>query len=121
MSAAALTGTCHCGAVTYRLAIRPTQIVKCNCSACRRYRALWAHMPLEQVNVNGQTTTYSHGDKQLAFHSCRICGATTHWTPLKPQQGTPSMAVNLAMAAPDEIADIPVRHFDGAESWRFLD
>ena len=31
------------------------------------------------------------------------------------------MAVNLAMAAPDQIADIPVRHFDGAESWRFLD
>ena len=121
MSQPAITGQCHCGMVTYQLDSQPAQIVDCNCTACRRYRALWAHMPLDQVTVTGQTIAYSHGDRNLAFHSCANCGGTTHWLPIKTQEGNPWMAVNLAMAEPDQIVGIPIRKFDGAESWRFLD
>ena len=121
MTGPAITGSCHCGAVTFTLATRPDQIVDCNCTACRRYRALWSHMAVDQVEVSGKTIAYSHGDHNIAFHSCVTCGGTTHWSPIKPQPGNPWMAVNLAMAEPSLIAGIPVRHFDGAESWRFLD
>jgi hypothetical protein len=31
------------------------------------------------------------------------------------------MAVNLRLADPKDIKDIPLRHFDGADTWTFLD
>ena len=31
------------------------------------------------------------------------------------------MAVNLNLCDPAEAANIPLRHFDGADSWSFLD
>lgn len=31
------------------------------------------------------------------------------------------MAVNAAMLDPDQISHLRVRHFDGADSWDFLD
>ena len=31
------------------------------------------------------------------------------------------MAVNMRMAEPAAIAGIPVRHFDGADTWAYLD
>ena len=116
-----IEGACHCGAVRFSCTVRPQQLVDCNCSVCRRYRALWAHVPLEAATIRGETIAYAHGDRTLAFHSCAICGGTTHWLPLKPQRGKPWMALNMAMAAPDAIAGLPLRRFDGAESWRFLD
>lgn len=31
------------------------------------------------------------------------------------------MAVNASLADPERLRDIPVRHFDGADTWEFLD
>ncbi len=71
------------------------------------------------MNVpQGSTIAYSWGDKGIAFHSCKTCGCTTHWAGLVNAR----MAVNLGLADdPRNIADLPLRHFDGAESWEFLD
>ena len=116
-----IAGSCHCGAVTYTLASTPEQLVDCNCSICRRYRALWAHLPPDKVTLSGDTHSYSYGDKNLAMHRCAKCGCVSHWSPLKAQPGQPWMGVNLALADPDAIAQIKIRRFDGAESWKFLD
>lgn len=95
--------------------------MECNCSICRRYAALWVHAPpAEGVVLNapeGVTNTYSWGDKDLLFHSCKTCHCLTHWS---GREG-PRFAVNVRLADPAEIADIPVRHFDGADTWTFLD
>jgi len=32
-----------------------------------------------------------------------------------------AMAVNLRLADPDVVSKVPVRHFDGAETWAFFD
>jgi hypothetical protein len=37
------------------------------------------------------------------------------------KEGATKMAVNARMMDPEEIADIPVRRFDGASSWTYLD
>ena len=63
---------------------------------------------------------YVWGDETLAFVSCKACGCTTHWESLD-QETSPRMAVNCAMAEPADIAGLRIRHFDGAESWRYLD
>lgn len=65
------------------------------------------------------TISYARGEKNLTFHTCKTCGCTTHWANVKEPTG--HIAVNLRMADPDVIAKVPVRHFDGAETWTFLD
>lgn len=117
-------GSCHCGAVAWVFDGAPEKLTACNCSICRRIGGLWAYGTLANVTVIAApdaTNTYVQGDKTLATHSCRTCGCTTHWLALAPQDGDWRIAVNMRMAEPADYAGIRVRHFDGADSWTYLD
>ncbi len=114
-----LSGTCHCGSVAFEVS-RPAFMVACNCSICRRYTALWVHAPPASARIvegEGQTDTYIWGDEQIEFHSCKSCRAVTHWTGVDGAR----WAVNMRMVDPADLEGLPVRHFDGADSWEFLD
>ena len=115
-----VAGSCHCGAVRFELNEAPARVTSCNCSICRRLGTLMAYYHPAQVRVSGPTVAYSWGDRSIAFHHCGTCGCTTHWSSLDPAQAE-RMAVNARLLPPDVIATVPVRHFDGAESWTFLD
>lgn len=117
----AFAGACHCGAVAYTVDDTPRWLTDCNCSTCRRFAALWFHTSPANVTLTAAadaTLAYAWNDRVLAFHTCRTCGCMTHWAPLN---GDDRMAVNLRMADPDTIRDIRIRHFDGADTWAFLD
>lgn len=121
------SGACHCGAVKFELLEKPERLVACNCSICRRLGALWAHAAVDQIRIivedsaaGGGTRSYSHGDRTLAFHSCAVCGCTTHWLPT-PMEADSDMAVNFRMCTEAQIDEVPIRRFDGADSWQFLD
>ena len=116
-----MKGTCHCGAVHWTIQRRPERLVKCNCSICRKLGAVWAHVPVAEVSLSGNTIRYirSDCDGDISFHSCKVCGATTHWSPTKKDGEV--MAVNTALVDPDALEGIPLRHFDGAKTWAFLD
>lgn len=117
-----LKGSCHCGAVTFEVA-RPKYVVSCNCSICRRYSALWTHCPPNEGSIltgADHLTRYSWGDHMLDFCACMTCGCVTHWAPGK-NADQDRFALNLRMVPPDDLAAIPVRHFDGADSWTYLD
>ncbi|WP_108816263.1 GFA family protein [Loktanella sp. Alg231-35] len=116
-----ITGTCHCGAIRYRFDHTPSKTTSCNCSVCRRLGALWIYAKISKIDITGATDSYAYGEKSLAFHRCRTCGCTTHWENLKPDGPDAYMAVNLRLADPEVVAAIPVRHFDGADTWTFLD
>lgn len=116
-----IEGTCHCGAVSYVFGHVPSRTNSCNCSICRRLGALWIYAPVAEITVTGPTARYIHGDKKLAFHWCKTCGCTTHWENLTPEETDAYMAVNLRLAAPEVIASVTVRHFDGADTWAYLD
>jgi len=75
------------------------------------------------VRENGPTIRFIRpdGDGDLAFVSCATCGVTTHWEPARSQDGPAYMAVNGALADPASTKDLPIRHFDGADTWTFLD
>ncbi len=117
-----LKSSCHCGAVTFEVA-RPEHVVSCNCSICRRYATLWTHCPpVEGAILTGsdQVTRYSWGDRTIEFCACRTCGCITHWVSGKDADQQ-RMALNLRMLSPSDLNTIPVRHFDGADSWTYLD
>ena len=118
-----LKGSCHCGAVTFELPRPPEWRNECNCSICRRLGTLWGYFLEKEVRFTGKpdaTETYVWGDRMLAFHRCRTCGCTTHWRDLDPDPDN-RMAVNTRLLDPRDMAGIRLRHFDGADSFRYLD
>jgi hypothetical protein len=118
-----IEGSCHCGAVRFRISERPEKLVDCNCTICRRLGALWGHVEVSSVEIDAEddaTISYVQGDENLAMHSCKRCGCTTHWENLKPDEFS-HMAVNFRMCDPSVVEEFQIRRFDGAETWEFLD
>lgn len=119
-----IRGRCHCGAVSFAYDGRPAYLTSCNCSVCRRFGALWAYGNTGSIRLQAQpglSTPYIHGDQTLAFHHCARCGCLTHWAALAPEDGIWRVAVNMRMAEPDIVARLRIRHFDGADSFAYLD
>lgn len=116
-------GSCHCGAVRLTLPSTPDVATRCNCSLCRRVGASWVYFPFGTVVIDGHpgsTTGYEQGDRTLRTIRCATCGCVTHWEPVPPTPGE-RHGVNLGNFAPDLIASIRVRRFDGADTWTYLD
>jgi len=119
-----INGKCHCGKVSYQYNDTPEFTVRCNCSICRRLGTLWIYTDASNITLTGadNTTTlsYSHGDKELDFRTCKTCGTSVLWqSTATPGEGR--TALNLNMAELDVIKEVPIRHFDGADTWTFLD
>lgn len=119
----AISGACHCGAVRFELRAEPKWLTRCNCSACRRLGALWAHAQRDQMTLTyaaDAVIRYEWGDRLLQFITCKTCGTTTQWEANDPAPDA-RQAVNVNLADPASIKHIRIRHFDGADTWQFLD
>ena len=116
-----LKGQCLCGAVHWEFDNEPEGATACNCTACRRYGALWIYGYADHdVRVSGPTTPFVRG-KALSFNFCPTCGCVTHWLGLRVEEdGRVRMAVNARLAEPEAVARIPIDHFDGFDTFEDL-
>jgi hypothetical protein len=120
-----LEGRCLCGAVSWRLDADPDAATTCNCLACRRNGGMWAYGHEDvDVQVSGETQPYVRGDLAdpgLTFHRCATCGNLAYWRGLSVNdEGRRRMGVNLRLCEPETVAAIPIKHFDGLETWTSL-
>lgn len=118
-----LRGACHCGAVQLTLPSMPEAATQCNCSLCSRLGALWAYYAFGSVIIEGHpenTSDYVWGDKCLRTLRCKICGCVTHWEPIDGALGA-RHGVNLNNFDHSLLKSVTVRHFDGADTWTFID
>ncbi|GAB1268265.1 GFA family protein [Aurantivibrio infirmus] len=118
-----IESTCHCGAVRIEVSKKPDFVTDCNCSIDRRLGALWAYYKREEIKIIGHpenTDEYIWGEKTLRTVRCRSCGCTTHWEPLEIKSDS-IFGVNTRNFERDVVKGIRVRHFDGADTWKFLD
>ena len=118
-----MRGACHCGAVRLTLPSAPDKATRCNCSLCRRTGAIFGYFEFGTVTVQGHpenTEAYVWGDRTLKTIRCRTCGILTHWEPLDGVPGA-RHGVNLCNFDPALLAAVPVRRFDGADTWTFID
>lgn len=113
-----IQGSCHCGAVRWQFDGLPDGATACNCTVCRRYGVLWAYDYEDaSIRVSGPTRSYVRG-KAIEFHFCPVCGGVAFWrAQATDEQGRRRIAVNLRLAEPDEVARIPIDHFDGLGSF----
>jgi hypothetical protein len=68
----------------------------------------------------GSLVAYSWGDHELEFLHCKTCGCLTHYESVEKSDKS-RVAINARMMSPDDIDHIPIRRFDGATTWKFLD
>jgi len=118
-----IIGNCHCSAIKIELSEPPVAGTRCNCSICRKYAAVWAYYTEQTVQICTGTTptaTYCWGDKFIKFHHCVKCGCVTHYTSTA-KGNSDRIAVNLNMMSEQDIANVKIRNFDGAGTWKFLD
>jgi hypothetical protein len=113
-----LEGSCHCGKVRWRFDGVPDSVTACNCTVCRRYGVLWAYDYVDEaIHVAGETRAYVRGEA-IEFHFCPDCGCVAFWRGRRlNEDGKRRIAVNLRLADPEAVADIPVEHFDGLEAF----
>jgi hypothetical protein len=116
-----LEGSCLCGAVHWEFDGEPEGATACNCTACRRYGALWIYdYEGGRVRVSGETSAFIRG-KALSFNFCAHCGCVTHWRGLRLEpDGRRRMAVNVRLSDPASVAGIPIDHFDGLDTFEDL-
>ena len=113
---------CHCRRIGVDIPRLPESITSCNCSLCYRIGALWGYYTLDEVNIrfDGEVLKYLWGDRSMTIYSCAHCGSTTHYVAVGEAPDV-RVGVNLRMAPRELVEAVPVRHFDGAETWEFLD
>ncbi|WP_374471067.1 GFA family protein [Phenylobacterium sp.] len=120
-----LEGSCHCGAAGWSLSGDPGSITACNCTLCRRYGALWAYdYEGERIAIRGAPAAYRRpgkADPALEMLFCPACACVLSWRGLRLEaDGRRRMAVNLRLAPPDAVADLPIDHFDGLDTFEDL-
>jgi len=110
-----IQGSCHCGAVQWHFDAVPESAEACNCTICRRYGVLWAYgFEDEGIGVSGPTQTYL--PRKSEFHFCSACGCVAYWREREPgPKDRRRIAVNLRLAEPDAVAQIPVDHVVGLD------
>ena len=118
-----MKASCHCGNVTISAEKPPEVIITCTCSICRRLGAMWGHYTSDQVELKIEsepTVFYIWGDRLIEFHYCPRCSCSTHHTHSENYEGD-RFSINCRMADPKDIEGIPVKCFDGADTWQFID
>lgn len=88
------TGSCHCGAIRFEVAGRPTRVIDCDCSICRKTGFLHWIVGESQVRIldgAGAIATYRWGTGTARHHFCPTCGVA----PLRrPRLDPSSWSVN---------------------------
>ena len=115
-------GRCHCGSVHWRFQGEIPAVTICNCTICRRYGVLWAYdydgHGIHVDDPKAVLTGYVWGSRQISFNFCRVCGNLVSWRGLKPlPDGRTRMAVNVRLAEPEDVAQVPLQCFEGLHSF----
>ena len=117
-----LTGTCHCGTVSWTFDGMPESATACNCTLCRRYGVLWIYdYEGERIKVSGPLASYTRHDvakPALEILFCGRCGCVASWRGLKlDAEGRRRIAVNIRLTEPAAVAGLPIDHFDGLDAF----
>lgn len=118
------TGRCHCGMISFTfLSETITRAMRCNCSICIRKNAImsnkyYAAEDFELLTGSESLSRYQFHPHMVNHYFCRTCGTY----PFHDGVENPGIyRINLGCVDGLDPHSLPVRVFDGADSWTFLD
>lgn len=111
-------GGCHCGQVTFEVAMELNEAIECNCSHCAIKGLLLAFVPANQfILLTGEKnlSEYRFNKKVIAHMFCATCGVEPFGRG-KDQSDAPTVAVNVRCLADVDLVHLKRVPFDG-KSW----
>lgn len=107
-------GSCHCGAVRFRLEAEITELTTCDGSLCVKRNAVMARVPDAALTLTAGEEVlalYPWNTRRAQHRFCRICGVYVfHRKRSAPDQ----FGVNVFCLDGFDPASVPVRPTDGA-------
>jgi hypothetical protein len=78
----------------------------------------------ERIAITGQTASYTRAGRDkspLEILFCPTCACVLGWRGLRLEpDGRRRMAVNVRLAPPDAVCDLPIDRFDGLDTFEDL-
>lgn len=90
------TGSCHCGAVKFEVAMDLPEVMECNCSHCSRKGFLLSFVPASQFTLTQgeeNLTEYRFNKKHISHLFCKTCGVQAFGRGMD-MEGNETIAVN---------------------------
>ena len=84
---------------------------------------LWAYYTRAHARLVAglhAVAAYSWNDRVIEFYHCSRCGCSTHYESADKNADS-RFAINARCFAPEDLAPLKIRHFDGADTWKYLD
>ena len=114
-------GGCHCGKVAFEVDGDIDQVLECNCSICSKRGYLLWFVPRASLHLSmpeSELSAYTFNTHKIKHHFCPVCGCVAFWRGQQTgQEGRRRIAVNLRLAEPEAVAEIPIDHFDGLNTF----
>ena len=109
------TGSCHCGAVSFRVDGDIDRVIECNCSHCSRKGLLLWFVPREALQVErgeAAMTEYRFNKHVIRHLFCATCGCQPFGLGSGPD-GAPMAAINVRCVDDVDVAAIERVPYDG--------
>ena len=109
------TGSCHCGAVAFRVEGELGPVVECNCSHCSRKGLLLWFLPREALHVErgeDAMTEYRFNKRVIEHRFCATCGCQPFAYGTAPD-GQATAAINVRCLQGVDIASLQRIPYDG--------
>lgn len=111
---ASYSGSCHCGAVRFRITTDFPELTTCDCSICRRKNALMVKVPEQDFVLDSAAEAlaeYRFHTHTATHYFCRTCGIY----PFHRKRVTPDFfGINVFCLKDFDPTGIPVRATIGA-------
>lgn len=108
------TGSCHCGAIQFRLDADINELTTCDCSLCAKRNALMVKIPesaLTLLRGEADLTLYQWNTHRAKHYFCRICGIYVFH---RKRAAPDHFGVNVFCLDDFDASAVPVRATEGA-------
>ena len=108
-------GSCHCGAVRFKVETELDDLIECNCSHCSRKGLILAFVPPERFTLHAGEDVlleYRFNKRVIQHLFCPACGVETHGRGQTPD-GKPMVAVNVRTLEDVDPWSLNPKKFDG--------
>jgi hypothetical protein len=108
------TGSCHCGAVKFRVVSDIAELTTCDCSLCLKRNALMTKVPENALTVlegRDMLTLYEWNTRRAKHYFCRACGIYVFH---RKRAAPGHFGVNILCLDDFDASSISVRATEGA-------